>query len=162
MQKNEKNINEIILEDGTFKFKNKNPSGGKINLYEENLRRVSIYREGKKPLILVTNMHNVSADTIADLYKARWEVELFFKWIKQNLRLKKFLGKSENAVKIQIATAIIAYVLIHLFKNNAGDNRRLQLVLVWVRFNLSVRINKIKKYKPPVYSFLKQREAVQL
>ena len=63
----------------------------------------------KKPLILVTNLLDVSPEIIAELYKARWEIELFFKWIKKNLKLKKFLGKSENAVKIQIATAIIAY-----------------------------------------------------
>lgn len=162
MQKNEINLSEIILEDGTFKFKNKCPRGGKRNLYEERLRRISVYREGKKPLILVTNMLNVSPEIIAELYKTRWEVELFFKWIKQNLRLKKFLGKSENAVKIQIATAIISFILIQLFKNNSGDNRRLQLVLVWVKCNLNVKVNKIKKYKPPAYSFLKQREAVQL
>jgi putative transposase len=162
MQKNETNLSEIILEDGTFTFKNKHPRGGKVNLYVENLRRISVYREGKKPLILVTNMHNVSAEIIAELYKARWEVELFFKWIKQNLRLKKFLGKSKNAVKIQIATAIIAFILIHLFKSNSGDNRRLQLVLVWVRCNLSIKIIKPKKYKPPAYPFLTQREAVQL
>ena len=161
MQFSEK-YKKIILEDGTFKFKNKTPRGEKVNLYKENLRRVSVYREGKKPLILVTNMQNVSAEIIADLYKSRWEVELFFKWIKQNLRLKKFLGKSENAVKIQIATAIIAYILVQLFKDNSGNNRRLQLVLVWVKCNLSVKINKLKNYKPPDYPFLKQREAVQL
>ena len=162
MQNNETNLSESILEDGTFKFKNKRPRGGKINLYRESLRRVSVYREGKKPLILVTNMHNVSAEIIAELYKARWEVELFFKWIKQNLRLKKFLGKSENAVKIQIATAMIAFILIQLFKNNSGDNRRLQLVLVWVKCNLNIKINKLKNYKPPAYPFLKQQEVVQL
>src|SRR5579871_3694227 len=137
MQENKGNISETILEDGLFKFKNIKPRGGKVNLYQDNLRCVSVYREGKTPLILVTNLINVSAETIAELYKARWEVELFFKWIKQNLRLKKFLGKSENAVKIQITTAIIAYLLVQLYKNNLGDNRRLQLVLVWVRCNLN-------------------------
>jgi hypothetical protein len=162
IEKNEENISETILENGIFKFKNKKYKNGKINLYQENLRRISVYRKGKNPLILVTNMHNVSAEVIAELYKARWEVELFFKWIKQNLRLKKFLGKSENAVKIQIATAMIAYILVQLFKNNSGDKRRLQLVLVWVRCNLSVKINKFKNYAPPDYPFLKQREVVHL
>ena len=99
---------------------------------------------------------------IAELYKARWEVGLFFKWIKQNLRLKRFLGKSENAVKIQIVTAIITYILVQLFKNNFGDNRRLQLVLVWVRCNLNIKTNKSKKYVPPAYLSLKQREVMQL
>jgi hypothetical protein len=162
LENNETNLSEIILEDGTFKFKNKNPRGGKKNLYIESLRRVSVYRKGKKPLILATNMHNVSAEIIAELYKARWEVELFFKWIKQNLRLKKFLGKSENAVKIQIAPAIIAFILMQLFKNNSGDDRRLQLILVWAKCNLNIKMNKLKNYKPPAYPFLREREAVQL
>jgi putative transposase len=137
VQENKTNISETILEDGSFKFKNKRPRGGKINSYQENLRRVTVYREDKSPLVLVTNLLDVSADIIAELYKARWEVELFFKWIKQNLKLKKFLGKSENSVKIQIVTAIIAYLLVQIYKNNSGDNRRLQLVLVWVRCNLN-------------------------
>jgi hypothetical protein len=66
---------ETILEDGTFKFKNKNPRGGKINLYQKDLRRVSVVREGKNPLILVTNLHDVPAETIAELYKARWYLD---------------------------------------------------------------------------------------
>ncbi|MDX1900887.1 MAG: IS4 family transposase, partial [Gammaproteobacteria bacterium] len=151
MQENKENISATILEEGIFEFKNKNPRGGKINLYQDRLRRISVYREGKTPLILVTNLFDVSAEIIAELYKARWEVELFFKWIKQNLRLKKFLGKSENAVKIQIATAIIAYVLAQLYKDNSGDNRRLQLVLVWIRCSLCVVAPKFKNYIPPIY-----------
>lgn len=162
MQKNSENISETILEDGLFKFKNKKPRSGKINLYQENLRRISVFREGKKPLILVTNLLDVSAETIAELYKARWEIELFFKWIKQNLKLKKFLGKSENAVKIQITTAIIAYLLVQFYKNNSGDERRLQLVLVWVRYNLGTIASKFKNYAPPIYHFSRYREGVQL
>lgn len=162
MKGNKTNISENILEDGTFRFKNKRPRGGKINLYQENLRRVTVYREGKSPLVLVTNLFNVSAEIIAELYKARWEVELFFKWIKQNLKLKKFLGKSENAVKIQILTAIIAYLLVQLYKNNSGDNRRLQLVLVWVRCNLNIRVTKFQNYTPPIYQLLNSGERVRL
>jgi putative transposase len=159
MDENEINISETILGDGTFKLKNKTPRGGKINLYQENLRRVVVYREGKSPLVLVTNLFDVSAEIIAELYKARWEVELFFKWIKQNLKLKKFLGKSENSVKIQIVTAIIAYLLVQIYKNNSGDDRRLQLVLVWVRCNLNMRAPKYQNYTPPIYPL---REGVQL
>jgi len=162
MKENKENISETILEDGLFKFKYKRPKGGKINLYQDNLRRISVYREGKTPLILVTNLLDTSAETIAELYKARWEVELFFKWIKQNLKLKKFLGKSENAVKIQITTAIIAYLLVQLYKNNSGDSRRLQLVLVWVRCNLSIIRPKLKNYHPPNYDLFCRKEGVQL
>lgn len=145
--------NENILEDGIFKLKNKNPRGGKTNLYQDDLRRISVAREGKSPLILVTNLHDIPAETIAALYKARWEIELFFKWIKQNLRLKKFLGKSENAVKIQLATALIAYLLVQLFKNASGNNNKLQLVLVWARCNLQVVVRKLSHHSPPIYKF---------
>ena len=79
-------------------------------------KRVIVQREGKTPLILVTNDLNRSSEEIAELYKQRWQIELFFKWIKQNLKIKKFLGKSENAVKTQICIAIIAFVLIRLMQ----------------------------------------------
>ena len=59
----------------------------------------------------------IVVEEIAELYKQRWQIELFFKWIKQNLKIKKFLGKSENAVKTQICIAIIAFVLIRLMQN---------------------------------------------
>lgn len=144
---------ESILEDGIFKLKSKNPRGGKTNLYQGDLRRVSVAREGKSPLILVTNLHDIPAETIAALYKSRWEIELFFKWIKQNLKLKKFLGKSENAVKIQLATALMAYLLVQLFKNASGGNRRLQLELVWARCNLQVVDRKLSHHSPPIYQF---------
>jgi len=90
---------------------------GRHNNYSDKLfRKVIVQREGKTPLILVTNDFNRSSEEIADLYKSRWQIELFFKWIKQNLEIKKFLGKSENAVKTQICIAIIAFVLIRLMQ----------------------------------------------
>jgi len=144
---------ETIIDDGFFRFKNKRPRGGKINLYEAELRRISVRREGKTPLVLVTNLHDLPAETIAELYKNRWEIELFFKWIKQNLKLKKFLGKSSNAVKIQLATALIAYLLVLLFKNRCEDKRRLQLVLTWVRYNLYAKTQKVRNHSPPIYHF---------
>jgi putative transposase len=154
MGKQSQVFSETILEDGVFRFKNKRPRGGKINLYQEDLRRISVKREGKTPLILVTNLHDTPAETIAELYKNRWEIELFFKWIKQNLKLKKFLGKSSNAVKIQLATALIAYLLVQLFKNNYEDKRRLQLLLTWVRFNLHINPPRARNHSPPIYHFV--------
>lgn len=167
MEKQQGLVSETILEDGTFTFKNKNPRGGKKNLYATSLRRISVAREGKSPLILVTNLRDLPAETIAELYKARWQIELFFKWIKQNLKLKKFLGKSANAVKIQLATALITYILVQLFKNNSSDKSRLQLVLAWVKYNLGVTQHKIRNYIPPIYQFPKpifyvNREGVYL
>jgi len=85
--------------------------------YPEHLRRVRFKDpETGKTLIFLTNNTALPALTIAALYKSRWQVELFFKWIKQHLRIKKFLGTSENAVKTQVWCAIATYVLIAIVK----------------------------------------------
>jgi hypothetical protein len=85
--------------------------------YPEHLRRIRyIDPETGKTLIFLTNNFTLPALTIAALYKNRWQVELFFKWIKQHLRIKKFLGTSENAVKTQIWCAVATYVLIAIVK----------------------------------------------
>lgn len=78
------------------------------------LREVNVVIETGKTLRLVTNDLTSPAEVIADLYQERWEIELFFRWIKQTLRIGKFLGTSENAVRIQIAVALIAYLLLRL------------------------------------------------
>ena len=72
--------------------------------------------ESAKHLVLLSNNFVLPAVTIAALYKARWQVELFFKWIKQHLRIKQFYGSSENAVKTQIWIAVAVYVLIAIIK----------------------------------------------
>ena len=85
--------------------------------YPEHLRRVRFKdRESGKTLVFLTNNTVLPALTIAALYKGRWQVELFFKWIKQHLRIKRFLGTSENAVKTQIWCAVATYVLIAIVK----------------------------------------------
>jgi len=81
--------------------------------YPKELRRVVFYdKEGNRTFVFYTNNFDVTAEQIALLYKYRWRVELFFKWLKQHLRVKEFYGTSENAVKIQIYAAIIAYCLV--------------------------------------------------
>ncbi len=85
--------------------------------YPEQLRRIRFKDpETGKTLVFLTNNTTLPALTIAALYKSRWQVELFFKWIKQHLRIKKFLGTSENAVKTQIWCAVSTYVLIAIVK----------------------------------------------
>ena len=85
--------------------------------YPEQLRRISFKDpETGKRLVFLTNNTTLPPLTIAALYKSRWQVELFFKWIKQHLRIKKFLGTSENAVKSQIWCAVATYVLIAIVK----------------------------------------------
>jgi transposase len=85
--------------------------------YPEHLRRVRFKDpESGKTLVFLTNNTALPASTITALYKSRWQVELFFKWIKQHLRIKKFYGTSQNAVKAQIWCAIATYVLIAIVK----------------------------------------------
>lgn len=109
--------NEIVSSQ-LIKLKSKHLTHqGKNRCADKILKRVFVDRDDKAPLILVTNDLKRSSEEIAELYKQRWQIELFFKWIKQNLKIKKFLGKSENAVKTQICIAIIAFVLIRLMQN---------------------------------------------
>lgn len=91
-------------------------SGAENRLYDTELREIHVARDGKEPLRLITNDLERPAAKIAALYKQRWEIELVFKWIKQNLRIKTFLGMSENAVRIQIYVALIAYMLLRHFR----------------------------------------------
>jgi hypothetical protein len=85
--------------------------------YPKRLRRVSFRDETQnRTLVFLTNNFTLSAETIAALYKARWEIELFFKWIKQNLKVKSFYGTSPNAVKTQIWIAMIVYLILAILK----------------------------------------------
>ena len=86
--------------------------------YPEKIRRVRFYHfESKRTFAFLTNNFDLTATQIAFLYKQRWQIELFFKWIKQNLKIKSFWGTTENAVRIQINTAIISYCLVSIFRN---------------------------------------------
>jgi len=106
----------LILSDEIVEFRTKYPSGKRVNQYHgQPLRRVTVQRPDKAtPIVLATNDFISSALEIAQRYKERWGIELFFKWIKQHLKIKHFLGHSENAVRIQILTALISYLLVAL------------------------------------------------
>jgi hypothetical protein len=98
--------------------------------YPEHLRRVRFKApESDKTLVFLTNNTILPALTIAALYKSRWQVELFFKWIKQHLRIKRFLGTSESAVKTQIWCAVATYVLIAIVKKELQLNASLYTCL---------------------------------
>jgi len=94
--------------------------------YHGALRRVVYRREDDKVLVFITNDFDRSAQAIANLYKQRWQIELFFKWIKQNLKIKRFLGTSQNAVQIQVIIAMIAYLLIRLVQQSFPNSLSLQ------------------------------------
>jgi len=98
--------------------------------YPEKLRRIRYFdAETKKRLIFLTNNFTLPALMIAQLYKCRWQVELFFKWIKQHLRIKAFYGTTENAVKTQIWIAISVYVLVAIVKKRLKLDRSLYTIL---------------------------------
>ena len=98
--------------------------------YPEHLRLVKFYdSENKKLLTFLTNNFLIKALTVAQLYKSRWKVELFFRWIKQHLRIKAFYGTSQNAVKTQVWIAISIYVLVAIIKKRLGLKPELYTIL---------------------------------
>ena len=98
--------------------------------YPDKLRRIRYYdAENKKVLVFLTNNFLLPAVTIAKLYRCRWQVELFFKWIKQHLRIKAFYGTTENAVKTQIWIAISVYVLVAVVKKRLKLSQSLYTIL---------------------------------
>jgi Transposase DDE domain/Domain of unknown function (DUF4372) len=111
---------QIIMVTGFYALKD----------YPEKLRRIRYYDvETKKRFVYLTNNFTLPAIVIAKLYKCRWQVELFFKWIKQHLRIKAFYGTSENAVKTQIWIAISVYVLVAIVKKKLKLDRSLYTIL---------------------------------
>lgn len=112
--------------DQTIMLTGTKPSQG----YPIQLRRVKFYdAQHDKLLVFLTNNFDLPALTIAELYRCRWQVELFFKWIKQHLRIKAFFGTSENAVKTQVWIAISVYVLVAILKKRLKSDASLYTIL---------------------------------
>lgn len=98
--------------------------------YPETIRLVRFWdEEDEREFIYLTNAKHIPALQVAELYKNRWQVELFFKWLKQHLKIKKFWGTSENAVKIQVYSAIIAYCLVAIMQHDMKLDRSTYEVL---------------------------------
>ena len=109
--------------------------------YPEKLRRIKYHdAETGKTLVFLTNNFTLPALTIAQLYRCRWKVELFFKWIKQNLRIKAFYGTSENAVKTQIWIAVTVYLLVAILKKRLGLTASLYSILQVLSVSVFERI----------------------
>ena len=105
--------------------------------YPQRLRKISFRDETQgRTLVFLTNNFALPAQTIAALYKARWEIELFFKWIKQNLRVKTFYGTSPNAVKTQIWIAMIVYLVLAILKERYHVETSLSKLLHFLEVNL--------------------------
>ncbi len=106
------------------------------------LRRIGyIDPQSKKKYIFFTNNFKLAAKTIADIYKQRWQVEIFFKWIKQNLKIKKFFGTSRNAVLTQVWAALIVMLIIALYKFRAKLGLSLSTILQLFQLNLFEKRN---------------------
>jgi putative transposase len=143
---------DAILEDNDIKIGHAKPRGGAINpLFDTPLREILVERENKTPLRLITNDLTRSAADIAALYKERWQIELLFKWIKQNLKIKRFLGRSENAVKIQIYTALIAFLLLRMLQKTSASshNQGPKALIARLRVALFSRFDLSGRTKPP-------------
>ena len=110
---------ENVLKDEIITLNSK--KADKVGISKHNLRLVHVYKEDENKVIeIITNQLDWKASTIADLYKKRWDIELFFKAIKQNLQIKTFIGTSKNAVKSQIYIALICYLLLQLIKRTVA------------------------------------------
>jgi len=119
--------------------------------YPEKLRRIKYFDAEKgRSFVFLTNQFMLPALTIAELYRYRWRVEIFFKWIKQHLRIKKFFGTSENAVKTQIWIAISAYVLVAIMKKRL----KIDLTLYTILQILSISLFE----KKPIYQVLTEND----
>jgi len=116
--------------------------------------------ETGKHYVFITNHFDWSAKTIASIYKQRWQIELFFKWIKQNLRIKAFIGNTDNAVMTQVWIALCVYLILAYLKFQAGINQSLQQMSRLIHLNLFTRRDLIALFKPPpdrVFNSLQMR-----
>ena len=135
-----------ITSDQTIEYTALRKDGDKL----KPIRRIG-YRdpETAKHYVFISNQFSWSAKTIADIYKQRWQVELFFKWIKQNLKIKAFLGNTENAVMTQIMAALCTYLLLAYLKFQSKISKSLQQILRLLQLNLFTRRSLLDLLQPP-------------
>lgn len=127
-----------ILKDEIIELKNKTSK----EKYAKPLRRVAVWDEVNKQVIeIITNQMTWAASTIAELYKSRWQIEIFFREIKQLLNIKSFIGTTENAVMIQIWTALITILILKAMKAKAKFKWHLSNLVAFIRLNIFVKID---------------------
>lgn len=128
------NRHQHILKDEIIELKNKK--------YPKRLRRIAVWNDEKKFVVeLITNNMTWTANAISELYKSRWQIEIFFREIKQLLHIKSFIGTSENAVMIQIWTALITILVLKALKAMAEYGWHLSNLVAFIRLNLFVKID---------------------
>ena len=127
-----------ILKDEIIELKNI----GSKQKYPKRLRRVALWDDKNKQVIeLITNQLNWTANTLGELYRSRWQIEIFFREIKQLLNIKSFIGTTENAVMIQVWTALITILMLKVLKHGAKFNWHLSNLVAFIRLNLFVKID---------------------
>jgi IS4 transposase len=119
------------------------------NPMQDAVREIVVRTETGETLRLLTNDLDATAQEIADLYKRRWRIELFFRVMKQTLRITKFVGRSENAVRIQIAVALIAYLLLRALQQIAKEDYGFLELVRLVRANLRKDPTRLRSPQPP-------------
>ena len=125
-------IDEIVKLTGT----------GTSGQYQKPIRRTAVYNSGRHYVMeLVTNNFRLAAGTIADLYKARWDIEIFFRNLKQNFHIKSFVGTSRNAVEIQVWTALITMLLLAFLKQKAAYKWHFSYLILSLRLNTFTKMN---------------------
>jgi len=145
--------NQVIVLNGFYSKKH----------YPEKLRRIRYYdTEKDQRYVFLTNNFTLPALTIADLYRCRWQVELFFKWLKQHLRIKSFYGTSENAVKTQIWIAISVYVLVAIVKKRLNLDQSLYTILQILSVTIFERIPILQAFQTQDYKKHTNPECKQL
>lgn len=131
--------------------------------YPEKIRRVRFYdNESQRTFVFLTNNFELTAIQIAFLYKQRWQIELFFKWIKQNLKIKSFWGTTENAVRIQINTAIITYCLVSIFQNEQKIEQSIYEIIQILGVSLLDKTPVNQLFKNSNYNNINERDYNQL
>jgi hypothetical protein len=120
--------------------------------YPQPMRRIRYYDDNLgKRFVFLTNNFDLSATTIAALYKSRWQIELFFKWIKQHLRIKTFYGTNQNAVKTQIWTAVSVYLLVAIVKQRLDLPQSLYTILQILSVSIFEKTSLVKLFSQPDY-----------
>lgn len=126
--------------------------------YPESLRLVKYWDEQQeREFVFLTNATHISALQVAELYKNRWQVELFFKWLKQHLKVKKFWGTTENAVRIQVYAAICTYCLVAIIQHNMKLDRSTYEVLQILSISLTDKTNLRELFSKTKFQYDKER-----
>ena len=131
--------------------------------YPEKMRRIKFYdQETAKALVFLTNHFHIEATEVAQLYKHRWKIELFFKWIKQHLKIKSFWGQSENAVKTQVWIAVSVYVLVAIAKKRFNLKQSLYEILQILSISIFEKMPVNQLFQPTQLQYFKEQNDNQL